>query len=589
MSDRQPPPPRRRLHWIILWAVPLLFYSALTVVETWPLARHLRDSTVYTYGDGMLNAWILRWNLHQLPRHPLQLFQAPLLYPTPNALALSENMIGLSLLFWPLDLIFGETMLLHNAIVLFSFATLALTACGVFRRWTGSWWIGLLAGLMIGFAPVRTTQIAHIQLLSYQPTLLAVYYAARWLRGGGRRAAAGLFLAMAAQFLFSIYLFVFMAVFLSIFMMVYALTRLRRLPLRRLAAQGALGAAALGAVIYPVWRPYKFIRDDLGVHAQKEFMIESSVNLTDFVGFPRMNLLWGNWAVRYTNPYSRFPWEQWVALPFTFDFLILAGVCGGAWWAARRRGLRRRAPGLRLWLAGTAAGLGCVALMFGPRLHLDKNEIAWVPMPFTLFSRYFPGFDGIRGVSRFILPASLGLAMAALLPLGWACRHWGRRRPRRTAALLALLALGLVAETLNHPLVLQPVPTRRELPPVFQALAARPAAPLFVWPLDPAKDNEYFYMIYQSYFWYPMVNGRTGYIPKAQLDRLFQLAGDFPSHGGVELLRGIRVRYVVVCGEFEEQARLKADQAKLAQLERDGQVKMIFESENGVERLYQIL
>jgi len=267
--------------------------------------------------------------------------------------------------------------------------------------------------------------------------------------------------------------------------------------------------------------------------------------------------------------------------------LILAGVCGGAWWVAGRR----RAPGLRLWLAGAAAGLVCLSLMFGPRLHLYKNEIPGVPMPFSLFSRYFPGFEGIRGSSRFILPASLGLAMAALLPLGWACRRWRRRRPRLTAGLLALLTLALTAETLNHPLVLKPVPTREELPPVFKALAARPAAPIFIWPLDmdPVKDTEYFYMIYQSYSWYPMVNGRTGYIPQSQLGRLFQLAADFPSRATLDLLRGIQVRYVVVCGEFEDPERLKADQAKLAGLEREGQVKVIFQSENGVERLYQIL
>ena len=57
-----------------------LAFIALTVLMTWPMARHLRDA-VSDPGDPYLNAWTLWWDYHQTFHDPLNLFHANIFYP----------------------------------------------------------------------------------------------------------------------------------------------------------------------------------------------------------------------------------------------------------------------------------------------------------------------------------------------------------------------------------------------------------------------------------------------------------------------------------------------------------------------------
>src|SRR5262249_24942901 len=45
-------------------------------------------------GDSLLNAWILNWDYHALGTPGAFIWNAPNFYPTPNALAFSENLFG---------------------------------------------------------------------------------------------------------------------------------------------------------------------------------------------------------------------------------------------------------------------------------------------------------------------------------------------------------------------------------------------------------------------------------------------------------------------------------------------------------------
>ena len=68
------------------------FFAVLTVAQTWPLASdpaHLvRDNA-----DVELNAWIVSWIAHQLPRDPAHLFDANIFYPDRRVLAFSEPLL----------------------------------------------------------------------------------------------------------------------------------------------------------------------------------------------------------------------------------------------------------------------------------------------------------------------------------------------------------------------------------------------------------------------------------------------------------------------------------------------------------------
>ena len=74
----------------------------LAVAHTWPLAldpgRYSRNDNA----DAELNAWILAWVAHQLPRDPLNLFEANIFYPAHDSLAFSEPLIVPALMGAPM-------------------------------------------------------------------------------------------------------------------------------------------------------------------------------------------------------------------------------------------------------------------------------------------------------------------------------------------------------------------------------------------------------------------------------------------------------------------------------------------------------
>src|SRR5438552_17867520 len=81
-----------------------LFFLLLSVVLTWPLARHLRTA-VSDLGDPLLNTFIVDWDVYALTHEPLHLFDAPFYAPGKYPLAYSENMTAIELLMIPLLLL----------------------------------------------------------------------------------------------------------------------------------------------------------------------------------------------------------------------------------------------------------------------------------------------------------------------------------------------------------------------------------------------------------------------------------------------------------------------------------------------------
>src|SRR5215212_265093 len=82
-------------------AMILLAFGVLTVARTWPWASDIRHVALDT-GDSYLNAWILWWDYYQTFHDPLNLFHAPILFPSRYTLAFAEHMYGIAMLFFPL-------------------------------------------------------------------------------------------------------------------------------------------------------------------------------------------------------------------------------------------------------------------------------------------------------------------------------------------------------------------------------------------------------------------------------------------------------------------------------------------------------
>ena len=117
--------------------VPRWSCALLAVVHTWPLATDPATLSRNDNGDALLNEWILAWVAHQLPRAPLQLFQANIFYPAQDTLAFSEPLIVPALLGAPVRWLGGSPVLVHNLLLLAGLALTVFAGYALVREWTG--------------------------------------------------------------------------------------------------------------------------------------------------------------------------------------------------------------------------------------------------------------------------------------------------------------------------------------------------------------------------------------------------------------------------------------------------------------------
>src|SRR5437870_5584814 len=150
---------RRHLVWVVF------ALTALAVVFTWPVARHLGDAVPGDAGDPLLNASTLGWDADHL-RHGLRGFwTAPIFYPYRDTLAFSEHMLGIAVFVAPLIWATGNPLIAHNVAFLGAFV---LAGAGMFvlaRELTGQDAAAWIAALIFACTPARLGHMSHLQVL----------------------------------------------------------------------------------------------------------------------------------------------------------------------------------------------------------------------------------------------------------------------------------------------------------------------------------------------------------------------------------------------------------------------------------------
>ena len=145
------------------WALgSLLFFAAMTILHTWPLAAHPATLSRHDNGDAMLNEWIIAWIAHQLSRAPLHLFDANIFFPEPNTLAFSEHMFAQAMMGAPLRWAGLPTLLVYNLLIMAGLTFTGWTMSLVVRRWTGDGWAAIVAGLLMAFNAHSLTRLANL-------------------------------------------------------------------------------------------------------------------------------------------------------------------------------------------------------------------------------------------------------------------------------------------------------------------------------------------------------------------------------------------------------------------------------------------
>jgi hypothetical protein len=141
-----------------------LGFLVLTAIMTWPWVLHLRDAVPDT-GDPYAISYFLWWDFHQTFHHPLNLFQATILYPYHNSLAFGEFDYGVSLIFFPLFAIGLRPLTVYSVAAFLSFPFTGYGTFRLARTLSASTAIAWVAGIIIAFLPFRFHHLAHLHLI----------------------------------------------------------------------------------------------------------------------------------------------------------------------------------------------------------------------------------------------------------------------------------------------------------------------------------------------------------------------------------------------------------------------------------------
>jgi len=224
-----------------------------------------------------------------------------------------------------------------------------------------------------------------------------------------------------------------------------------------------------------------------------------------------------------------------------------------------------------LALAGTAAVAALLSL--GPAW--GPMEEGGVALPYRWLFEHAPFFTAMRVPAR--LGGLVGFALVVMAGVGaaWLWR-WlraqpllgGARRRRLTAVGLGgAAALLLLTDLAALPIPLERVDRSAEVAAPYEWLAQQPAGPVMEFPAesifaDPAaasvRRHVGLSMYWSTRHWHPLVNGSSGFIPRAHSDLLEAFVGELPrpdgsrtgriSHVDAEsaaLLRQLGVRYLL--------------------------------------------
>lgn len=493
--------------------VVLALFIALTVLHTWPLAGSPGSISRHDNGDAMLNEWAVAWVAHQLPRAPLELFDANIFYPERNTLAFSEHMFVQGVMGAPLLWAGASTLLVHNLLILAGFALSGWTTALVLRRRTGSWACGILAGMLLAFNSHTLARIAHLQAVHLQFIPLAMYALDRLLTRPRVSNALRLALMYALQGLTSNYLLVFMT---------FGLAGAGLVRIREWVGHGRWRVCALvclsGLVAVLLLAPFL-------VHylqAQRDQGLTRSLAEAEMYAASWRDYLAASGNVHFKTWSAAFWRGEGAPLFPGITAIVLTGV-------ALVSGIAWRHPAARMWLALAVVGL---LLSFGAALP-----------GYVYLYHAVPLLQGIRASVRFGFLLLVGMAFLSAFGLA-VLRTKFEGRPRlRAAVTVAALVLATI-EALRIPVPYSPP---IETPGAYAVLREEPGAVLLELPLYEAGAFQLNgrYMLHSTRHWRPIVNGYSGFLPRSYRQHLAELAS-FPDDASLAYLRRIGVTHVAV-------------------------------------------
>jgi hypothetical protein len=558
-----------------------LAFSVLAAVAILHLdLDSFRMTFPHDLGDPALTSWAMSWDWRVAILQHANPFDANIYWPNRDALAFSDNMLALSVVYGPALLVTGSWTTAYNVTTIVLLVVCFWATYALAQRLGGRFDAALVAAFAFSFGSYVTTNLAHIQLLALGVLPFAFLQLLEVLQTARARPAFLLGLTHFAMVTSALYYFAVWTVCVPTVVVLYFLFSRKWPGIAVIRAFSITAGTSLLAL--PVLIQYFFVNPTRVL--RPEFGLEPS----DFVKPTESEIAWQGLAHQlfpsgYNGEHALFPGALVLVLALVGAAALLLQLI----WRPRRShrgegprldreeavvespsqtspqqegrsgGLAPNRPpegeaGAPAWilLLIIAAAIVALLLAFGgdPPWHR--------PSPFRVFHLHVPGFAGIQAPVRFGVVALLAIALLAAY--GYAALS------RRMPAALRALALGLVVVLLGAELATAPTrvafPVHDSTTAVYRELVGRPAGAVVEMPIpNPRSEPSYPFveaprMVLSTIDLHPRVNGYSGLEPQGYESDTAVLS-TFPSDQAWERLRALRVRYIVLhltwLGAFE--------------------------------------
>lgn len=574
--------------------------SLLTaVVMTWPLASYSTDHILGSpyYWDAYTNTMIMGGRVDALlGRGPLSFYDNYFFAPLPDAIVFNENLFGLSLLFAPFYLLGKNPLWAYNLTLLVSMALSVFFTALLVRQLTANSLVAFLMGVAFACCPYVLFESGRLQLTATQWIPACFLFLHRAIEGHRRRDAVAFWVCYLLQIGTCLYYAMFLIPLLGL---LGALLLYRHRPPRQVYAALVVGAGIAGALALGMVYPYFAARHTFDLERTLSFASSYDGKLS-FLG----NVHPGNRTLTGLHHQSEYRGaHEEIAFPgFTVTLLALTALAPPVWRALRggtvvgRTGIGRIGiGGLALRWSATLA-VAVLASLFTHSMLTGGvllGGFAWYesrsqrPTPFAgtrgvylslwllalcmflgleplqfhgapvhglyyYFHTYFPGFNGIRKVSRQAVMTTFALVVVAGFGGAWLFSQLQNVWQRWT--MFAALTLGLGVELRCFPHALKGVWAEANVPPAYAYLREQPEQDLVASLPQQTGTREFrgdhglalhnYLMLYHGH---RSLNGQSSWEPSVT-NLVNRALAHLPDDGARRILQGVGARHLLIHG-----------------------------------------
>ena len=588
-----------------------VFFCIITLGMTWPLALHLHTHVTPGQQPALtvpyLNIWTLAWNHHWLKGQTASYWDANIFFPHRKTLAYSEPQLGTALLTFPVVLFGGNTVLAYNLSLLVFFWGTGMAVYAL------CWWIlgwmrehrqverciaAIIAGILFAFTPYMFREIGVLQLLATPFLPLCLLGLHRFFHK--KRLPDALLFSL--SFLGCWYTCAYYGLFLSVFVGCFTLFFWHRDLLRwRYLPSGLITVVILMGGLLPLAYGMQSAKVSLSLNRSETLVRRMSAVYTEYLQPPSSSLLYEQILGVGSAGKNAFLGGMLLCLAGVgmitiFNHVIrMRGIKGAS---TTLENTDRKTPPIShkttpsLQRCGIFySAMAFIALLLSVGIPISTKGLGvyrllvWIS-PYNLLYKFVPGFSSIRSPYRFSLFVALFLAILAGVGMLWVCR---RVRSRwRWAFIISLISV-TIFELWPVPLRIVKVPsTIEELPHIYQQLKILPSRSVLVeFPLSTSSSEQGMepasrYMYFSTFHWHKLINGYSGFGPRALSEFEDMLAKAHPQTA-LSALKAFGVQYVIVHWNH----MTKEEIALFQTLEGEGNLHPLFRE--GTQRtLYQV-